>query len=165
MKRRKVATRKLRAARIVSGLLAAVTAFGVGSAHARKKKPAGPPPDLPGHVAYLARQLYGLDIEDAKPITDQIQKLVISHMNAWMVNRSPNIVEVRHELDRVFAKLQYPAVAISSSFRASSKIAMLRMRMSFVPGPKNDSGWSGVPAYRSSAPMSFRSCSKMFSFE
>jgi len=125
VKRRKVATRKLRAARIVSGLLAAVTAFGVGSAHARKKKPAGPPPDLPGHVAYLARQLYGLDIEDAKPITDQIQKLVISHMNAWMVNRSPNIVEVRHELDRVFAKLQYPAVAISSSFRASWKNAEL----------------------------------------
>jgi hypothetical protein len=125
VKRGKVATGKLNSARIAAGLLAVMVAIAIGTAQTRKKKPAGPPPDLPGHIAYLAKQLYGLDIDDAKPITDQIQKLVISHMNAWMADRTPNIVEVRHELDRVFSKLQYPAVAISASFSSPWKNAEL----------------------------------------
>jgi len=46
-------------------------------AQGEKQAPPPPPEDLPGHVNYLAQQLYGVMLEDATPITDQIQKLVL----------------------------------------------------------------------------------------
>ena len=106
---------------ILVSLLIAAVALGIGTAQARKKKPAGPPADLPGHVAYLGKQLYGLDIEEAEPITNQIQKLVVDHLNTWIAQRSPDIIQVRHELDQVFSKLQYPAVGTPSVFKAPWK--------------------------------------------
>ena len=120
MTEQKGALHKKRSAAILVGLLAAAVTFGMGTAQARKKKPA-PKPGLPDHVAALGKKLYGLDINDAKPITDEIQKLVVGHLNTWIANRTPNIVEVRHELEHSFSKLQYPAVGTPSVFVAPWK--------------------------------------------
>ncbi len=114
-------SRKIRSAVIIVSLLMAAMALGIGPAQARKKKAERPPADLPGHVAYLGKQLYGQDIEEAEPITSKIQKLVVGHLNTWIAHRSPTIVEARHELDQAFSKLKYPAVGISSAFRAPWK--------------------------------------------
>ncbi|HVB29509.1 MAG TPA: hypothetical protein VNG91_06850 [Terriglobia bacterium] len=114
-------SRKVRWAGIMVSLLMAAVGFGIGTAQAGKKKAEGPPVDLPGHVAYLGKQLYGLDVEDAEPVTNEIQKLVVGHLNAWIANRSPNIIQVRHELDQVFSKLQYPAIGTPSVFKAPWK--------------------------------------------
>jgi hypothetical protein len=114
------ASRKRQSAGILVSLLVAAVTFGMGTAQARKKQPA-PKPGLPDHVAALGKKLYGLDIDDAKPITDEIQKLVVAHLNTWIANRSPNIVGVRHELEQAFSKLQYPAVGTPSIFIAPWK--------------------------------------------
>jgi hypothetical protein len=81
--------------------------LGPGRAEA-KKKPAPVPPDLPGHINYLAKQLAGVMLEDAGPITGEIQKLVVEHMVQWMANRTPTDVEVRRELESAFSLLHYP---------------------------------------------------------
>lgn len=117
-------SKKMRSAGILISVLAAAILLGAGPAQARKKK-AAPPPGLPDHISALGKKLYGLDVDDAKPVTDEIQKLVVAHMNTWMAGRSPSIIEVRHELDQVFSKLEYPAVGISSAFRAPWKNAEL----------------------------------------
>jgi hypothetical protein len=88
-------------------LLLAIGMFGPEKAEA-KKKPSAPPPDLPGHINYLAKQLPGVMLEDAGPITGEIQKLVVNHMVQWMANRTPTDVEVRRELESAFALLHYP---------------------------------------------------------
>ena len=101
-------------------MLAAAIAVGMGTAQARKKKPK-PKPGLPDHIATLGKKLYGLDIDDAKPITEQIKKLVVGHLNTWIANRTPDIVEVRQELEQVFSKLEYPAEGTPSIFIAPWK--------------------------------------------
>jgi hypothetical protein len=118
------ALRKIRSAGIVAGLLVAAIALGLRTAQARKEKPK-PKPGLPDHISALGKKLYGLDIEEAKPITDEIQKLVVDHLNTWIANRTPNIVEVRHELEQAFSKLEYPAVGTPSIFIAPWKNANL----------------------------------------
>jgi hypothetical protein len=111
---------KVRSTGILLSLLAAAIAFGTGTAQARKSETA-PQPGLPDQISSLGKKLYGLDIDDAKPITDEIQSLVVGHLNTWIANRSPNIVEVRNELERVFSKLEYPAVGTPSIFIAPWK--------------------------------------------
>jgi hypothetical protein len=87
------------------------------SAPAQAKEQAPPPPeDLPGHVNYLAQQLYGVMLEDATPITDQIQKLVLAELQQWMMDRSPTDVEVRREVDMAFAALHYPLFGQGAAF-------------------------------------------------
>lgn len=88
-------------------LLLVATMLGAGRAEA-KKKLSPPPPDLPGHINYLAKQLPGVMLEDAGPITGDIQKLVVDHMLQWMANRTPTDVEVRRELESAFSVLHYP---------------------------------------------------------
>ena len=63
-------------------LLVVVGLTGPASAWARKKKPRkqAPPADLPGHIEYLARQLYGLHLDESETLAGQIQKLVTDHM-------------------------------------------------------------------------------------
>jgi hypothetical protein len=95
--------------------------LGAGAAQGRKKKKQGPPPDLPGHVSYLAHQLYGLNLDDSEGITTKIQSLVVQHLEKWIENRTPSDVEVRKEIERVFSELQYPAVASGAVFEASWK--------------------------------------------
>jgi hypothetical protein len=118
--RQKGASQKRRSAGFLICLLVAAITFGTGQALARKKKPTAKP-GLSDHVAALGKKLYGLDIDEAKPITDDIQKLVVGHLNTWIANRTPDIVAVRHELEQVFSKLQYPAVGTPSIFIASWK--------------------------------------------
>ena len=88
------------------------------SAIAQDEKQAPPPPpaDLPGHVNYLAQQLYGVMLEDATPITDQIQKLVLAQLEEWMMDRSPTDVEVRRDVDMAFSELHYPLVGQAAAF-------------------------------------------------
>ena len=112
---------KIRSAGILVCMLMAAIAIGIGTAQARPKKGDAQPMGLPEKISTLGTKLYGQEIDDAKPITDEIQKLVVAHLNTWIANRSPNIIQVRQELDRLFAKLQYPAAGISSAFRAPWK--------------------------------------------
>ena len=120
MTEHKGAARKNRSAGVLVCLLAVAMVLGMGTAQARKKKPA-PKPGLPEQVATLGKKLYGLNIDEAKPITDEIQKLVVGHLNTWIANRTPNIIDVRHELERVFAKMEYPAAGTPSIFVAPWK--------------------------------------------
>src|ERR1051326_3658514 len=46
-----------------------------------------PPTDLPGHVSYLAKQLYGVPLDESGPLTGQIQDLVLAHMQQWLGER------------------------------------------------------------------------------
>ena len=91
------------------------------SAEAQKKKPPPPPTDLPGHVAYLGQQLPGVMLEDATGITDQIQKLVLSDLQEWIVDRAPSDVEVRRQLEMAFSKLHYPVFARPAAFAQAWK--------------------------------------------
>jgi hypothetical protein len=128
--------RKIRSAGILAGLLAAAIVFGTGTAQARKKK-GKPKPGLPDQISVLGKKLYGLNVDEAKPITDDIQKLVVGHLNSWIANRSPNLVEVRHELEQAFSKLQYPAGGTPSIFIAPWKNVQLI-------GAGYTLGWSNI---------------------
>lgn len=112
--------RKVRSAGILAALMVVAVAFGLGTAQARKKQ-AKPQPGLPDHISSLGKKLYGLDVEEAKPVTDEIQKLVVDHLNTWIANRSPNIIEVRNELEQAFSKLESPANGTPSIFIAPWK--------------------------------------------
>lgn len=104
----------IRWVRYVVGLLALVGLVGLLGARVaqgKKKKPKTlppPPADLPGHVNYLARQLRGVPLDESSPVTSQIQKLVVDHLQEWLANRTPSDVEVRRELENVFSQLHYP---------------------------------------------------------
>ena len=100
-------------------LLLLVLAFSfsiIGSAQGEKRAPAPAPEDLPGHVNYLAQQLPGVMLEDASPITDQIQKLVLAQLQEWMADRSPTDVEVRRDVDMAFSELHYPLLGQAAAF-------------------------------------------------
>jgi hypothetical protein len=90
--------------------------LGVGMAEGKKKAPPPPPTTLPERVNALAKQLPGVMLVDADPITSQIQKLVVDHMSDWMANRTPTDVEARRELESVFSLLHYPEVAQPAAF-------------------------------------------------
>ena len=95
-------------------------------AGARKKK--GPPPTLADQVTSLAKQLYGVPFDESQPLTDQIQKLVLDHMGDWLAAHPPSPqslqpaadppydVQVRRELESVFASLHYPIYALAAAF-------------------------------------------------
>jgi hypothetical protein len=85
-------------------------------AEAKKKTPPPPPADLPGHVNYLAQQLPGVMLDDAGPITDEIQKLVLGHLQEWMADRTPSGVEVRRQLEMAFSELHYPVFGQPAAF-------------------------------------------------
>jgi hypothetical protein len=89
--------------------------LGVGAAAGKKKAPP-PPTGLPARIYDLAMQLPGVMLEDAGPITSQIQKLVVDHMAEWMANRTPTDVETRRELENVFSILHYPLVGQPAAF-------------------------------------------------
>ena len=98
-------------------LFAAALCFGASVLAQSKKKTSPPPPaDLPGHVNYLAQQLYGVMLDDSAPVTDQIQKLVVEHLQEWMADRSPSDVEVRRQVEMAFSELHYPLYAEAAAF-------------------------------------------------
>jgi len=90
--------------------------FSVGPAVAKKKTSPPPVTGLPARINDLAKQLYGVMLEDAAPITSQIQTLVVDHMTEWMANRTPTDVETRVELENVFSLLHYPLVGMPAAF-------------------------------------------------
>jgi hypothetical protein len=103
-----------------------ILVLGVGIAEGKKKTPPPPPPTtLPERINALAKQLPGVMLVDAGPITGQIQKLVVDHMAEWMANRTPTDVEVRRELEIVFSLLHYPEVAQPAAFAQSWKGQMV----------------------------------------
>jgi hypothetical protein len=90
-------------------LLLAGGALSAGTVQAKKKPPPQPPPPaLAAHINDLAKQLPGVLLEDAGPITGEIQKLVVNHLAEWMANRTPTDVQVRRELESAFSLLHYP---------------------------------------------------------
>jgi hypothetical protein len=107
-------------------LVAALCVLGAGVAQAgQKKRKAQPPADLPGHINFLARQLYGVPLDESDVITGEIQKLVLNHLQQWMSNRVPNDVEVRRELESAFAQLHYPLFGQPAVFQAPWKGGLL----------------------------------------
>ena len=99
----------------VPTLLLIITFGSVGTAMERKKA-APAPSGLPARINELAKQLPGVMLEDAGPITSQIQKLVVDHMSEWMANRTPTDVETRRELEIVFSLLHYPEEGLPATF-------------------------------------------------
>jgi hypothetical protein len=87
-----------------------VVALDAGAAGGQRKKPKAlpPPPDLPGHVNYLAKQLIGVPLDESDSLTGQIQKLVIDHLDEWMASRAPSLLEARRELESAFIQLRNP---------------------------------------------------------
>lgn len=90
--------------------------MGVVSAEGKKKAPPPPPSGLPARINDLAKQLYGVMLEDAAPITGQIQELVVNHMADWMANRTPTDVDARREMENAFSLLHYPLEGLPSTF-------------------------------------------------
>jgi len=122
---------KLRGAsarRVCVLLFAAICA--ASSAAQEKKKLPPPPTDLPGHVEYLAAQLYGVPLDESEPLTHEIEKLVLDHMGEWLTVHPPDAngagrgsqipydVRVRRELESVFGKLREPINAGAAAFTA-----------------------------------------------
>jgi hypothetical protein len=100
---------------LVAGVL------GAGVAEAKKKQAPPPPSNLPGQIYSLAKQLPGVMLEDAGPITGEIQKLVVDHMADWMANRTPTDVQVRREMETAFSLLHYPIFGQPAVFASSWK--------------------------------------------
>ena len=94
----------------------AVIGLALGVTMRREKKGCTAAHELPAQINALAKQLPGMMLEDAGPITGQIQKLVVDHMAEWMANRTPTDVETRRELESFFSLLHYPVVALPAAF-------------------------------------------------
>ncbi|HME01379.1 MAG TPA: hypothetical protein VKM93_29215 [Terriglobia bacterium] len=111
-----------KAARIMRavGLLMMCMALGAGVVHAKKKKAAPPPADLPHKINNLATQLKGLALDESGPTTGAIEKLVLDHMQEWLAARDPKAepsdVPVRRELEAAFELLHYPVFAWPRAF-------------------------------------------------
>lgn len=115
---------KARSILVLIALVAAIGLGGLGAAYGKKKKTKALPPlppDIPGHVNYLARQLYGVPLDESGPITTQIQKLVLGHLEEWLSNRAASSVEVRRELEAAFSQLHYPLFGQPAVFAQSWK--------------------------------------------
>jgi hypothetical protein len=118
----------LRAAALAVVLLGSLGVSSAQLAPEKKIKLPPPPADLPGHVNYLAKQLYGVALDDSEPLTGQIEKLVLDHMSAWLSAHPPGSgstpeaggfpydVRVRRELEHVFGQLHYPFEARCAAF-------------------------------------------------
>jgi hypothetical protein len=115
---------------VLAAFAAMLFALGAGIAEAAKKpKVHPPPPDLPGHVNYLARQLYGVPLDESEPITRQIQQLVLDHLQAWLPGHlsdsDPLDVAVRRELESAFSELHYPLFGQPAVFAQAWKSGTL----------------------------------------
>jgi hypothetical protein len=77
-------------------------------------------PNVATQVNLLAKQLYGIPLDESDAITGKVQNLVLNHMQQWLENRvgqnPPGDVDVRRELERVFAEIQYPVYAWPAAF-------------------------------------------------
>jgi len=90
----------------------------------KKKKPQ--PTDLPTRIASIAQQLWGVPLDESQPLTSQVEKLVLDHMNQWFASHPPQgqpssgnepyAVEVRREIEDLFADLHNPLYANVNTF-------------------------------------------------
>ena len=103
-------------------LLIAVLAAGL--AQAKKKKPSLPS-GLPGQVNLLARQLYGLHMDESAEVSGKIRTLVLGDLEKWMANRTPTDVDVRRELEMAFSALHWPLVGQPATFAVPWKGGVL----------------------------------------
>jgi hypothetical protein len=103
---------------VLVGTLSASAAAAQGK---KSKALSPPPPDLPGHVNYLAKQLIGVPLDESDPLTSQIQTLVIGHLDQWMASRTPSVQEARREVENVFTQLRSPLFADAESFSQTWK--------------------------------------------
>jgi len=94
-------------------------------AQGEKQAPFPRAADLSEHVNSIAQQLYGVMLEDAAPITGQIQKLVLAQLEQWMADRSPTDVEVRRDVDMAFSQLHYPLSGQAAAFARPWKDQMI----------------------------------------
>ncbi len=139
---------RVRAKGIVAVLLLGAVVLGVGTAQGRKRKEKKLPAGLPEHISQLATQLYGLDVESAESITQQIQSLAVGHLVNWAANRSPSDVQMRREIEHIFSQLRYPAAANATTFEAAWKGEKLL-------GAGYSLGWS--PVWRTNVALLFAS--------
>jgi hypothetical protein len=105
--------------RSIQASLAVLVLFcSVAPAHSSYQDPPGAP--LPERVGNLAKQLYGVPLDESSPITSQIQDVVVTHAQQWLIDRTskgaPSDVDIRRELERVFAQVQYPIYAWPAVF-------------------------------------------------
>lgn len=96
----------------------AIMLMPAGSAWGRREVGSKPSTGLPERISNIAVHLTGTRLDESPPLTNEIEKLVVAHLDRWMADRSPNIVEVQQELDRVFSKLLNPAYENSRAFQA-----------------------------------------------
>jgi hypothetical protein len=96
------------------------------SAAAKKSKKAPPPDDLPTQISKIARQLWGVSLDESEPLTSQVQKLVLDHMTQWVNAHPPGDaagdvggsynLKLRYELESLFAELRPPIYASVATF-------------------------------------------------
>jgi hypothetical protein len=115
---------------LTPGLFALAVLFcPVAQAQGEQKDPPAPAANLPERAGNLAKQLYGMPLDESGPITGQIQDLVLTHVQQWLGDQSskgaPTDVDIRRELERVFAQVQYPIYAWPAVFVRSWKQATL----------------------------------------
>ncbi len=95
-----------------------------GLAHAKKKK-VPTPTGLPAQVNTLARQLYGLHMDESAEVVGKIHKLVLDDLEQWIANRTPTDVDVRRELEWTFSALHWPLVGQPATFAVPWKGGVL----------------------------------------
>ena len=133
-----------RFAAVAAALLICATA---ASGAPKKPKKAPPPDDLPTQVSKLARQLWGVPLDESEPLTSQVEKLVLDHMTQWInahppdadsavkAGNTPYNEKLRHEVESVFANVRNPNYATASTFLQS-------LRGKPVVGVGYTLGWS-----------------------
>src|SRR5579859_7941854 len=104
--------------------------FSPAPALGKKKKsraPLQPSEELAEHVDLLGRQLLSTPLDESEPLTSQIQKLVMDHLEAWMSGHVPGSapdgmpfdVRVRRQIEGAFSKLHYPVFGHPKVFSQS----------------------------------------------
>ena len=123
--RSSIASSKSRTVRLAA-FLVAILLLAHGPAWAKKKKaqPLTPAEAFAQQIAGLAQKLVDLHLDETGPITDQIQKRVLDHMQEWLAQHAPSdkpgptpySVDVRRELESVFSGVKFPVYVWPATF-------------------------------------------------
>jgi len=107
---------------LIPTVLAIVAAGVAGFAQQKSQTTA----DIPGQVAHLGQQLWGVPLDESEPLTSQIEKLVLDYMKQWLVAHPPEahpapgdttyVLKVRREIESLFAGLHSPVYASGNTF-------------------------------------------------
>ena len=115
--------------------VAAAVLIGAVTAQARKKKPSPltPEEEFALHIESVAQPLYGMDMDESRQRTSEVQKLILDHMQSWLEKHPPAgkssevpyHVDVRRELETNFSKLRFPVYAWPATFAQPWKDQLL----------------------------------------